>query len=810
MANLKISEDLFLEKQELNRLKRFLEFDGFKQEFLLGSSSFGLVAGYNQITGVNTPPKDCFHITNLGSSTNTVNVNPGRAVDKFANIITSDAGFTLSVPNTGLWYWAKIKYKTVNYEKGTVNIDVNGNLTGFGTSFTEVLRGQPNFPTKVKFVDALNNVKEYQVVDVISDSSAILSGDFLSETGLKYAVMGTFTPGFSPANSNKLIYEYDDVEITLVAETTSGIPPSKAIGEEFWLARLRTTGLNIEIQDKRTEFWQTRAEYEIHLISRFANPIIGVECVKWDIDTQPRDKNEVNIAWGYRTSNWSIDTTQNTITINSGLGGILKENDLTEFSNGYFDGWRIYTNSGTYFRIVSSTKTGTQLNLKLDFLDYSEFSNGKFELHIVPDVEEIEIKATYDALTGVNNIITEKFLFPIYFSGGKCYVRIMDSHLPYMYNFTYRYKTLREYTDWFVFPNDKIGYYSEKSFDTTGTLNIMPADRELKPYNGSAVNGFIEIVPNPRNWNIFFEELMTGDKFGVDHKNLTNATPVVQLVIGADRQMQVFHMNGLTLGNDIFINLNKIKYDGNPCINGNRFIVQLEGSIQLNSRNFRIVTDYVDPTNYTLIREIQTPDAYFINQNTQKQRSGLTMIFSYDGNDWWLSISNEMNGVPKDAIIQYGGSIIDFDSTGLGIGTSVLGWALCNGNYGTKDYRSRTPVGYNPADTDYQVPFSTGGSKTQQLNGTNIPSHSHTFSGNTDWDGNHTHSVWAGNGSSGGGFDKGADDDERFYEHPNNSNTSKHSHHFSGTTDVSGGSASPSPIDVRMPYITTLFIQKII
>jgi hypothetical protein len=799
MANLKISEDLFLEKQELNRLKRFLEFDGFKQEFLLGSSSFGLVAGYNQITGVNTPPKDCFHITNLGSSANTVNVNPGRAVDKFANIITSDAGFTLSVPNTGLWYWVKIKYKTVNYEKGTVNIDVNGNLTGFGTSFTEVLRGQPNFPTKVKFVDALNNVKEYQVVDVISDSSAILSGDFLSETGLKYAVMGTFTPGFSPANSNKLIYEYDDVEITLVTEITSGIAPSKAIDEEFWLARLRTTGLNIEIQDKRTEFWQTRAEYEIHLISRFSNPIIGVESVKWDIATTPRDKNEVNLTWGYRSTNWSVDTSQNTVTINSGIGGILKENDLSQFINGSFDGWRIYTPSGKYTRIVSSTLVGTQLNLTLDFLDFDEYSNSSAELHIVPDVEEIEIKAAYDALSTYNNIVEERIVFPIHFSQGKFYVRIMDSVLPYKYNFTYRYKTVREYTEWFVFPNDKIGFYSEKSFDITGTLNINPVDREQKPYTGSSVNGFIEIVPNPRNLNIIFNEIVTGDKFGLDHKTLTNATPVVTLVVGADRQHQVFQLNNLALGNDIFINLSKTRIDSTPCINGNRFIIQLEGAFNLNTQNFRVVTDYVDPVTYDLIREIKQEDSIFVSQNQRKQRSGLVMIFTYDGTDWWLSISNEMNGVPKNTVVMYGGSINDFDNSGLGIGVDVLGWALANGNYGTTNMKAKAPVGYDPSDAMHSTLgiAGAGGSKTVGISQQNLPNYNlpitqtphshygHVIQASGDWEGGGNNS--APNSTSNPGNTNGA-----------NANISVNS----------GG--SNLPLSIMQPYQNIIFIQKIV
>ncbi|HNQ20234.1 MAG TPA: hypothetical protein PKI46_04130, partial [Bacteroidales bacterium] len=724
MSNIKFSEDLFLEKEELNRFKRFMSTDGFKQNLLLNTVSFGLLKGHNLPAGINIEAQDDFRVDNVGASSNTVNVRQGRAINKFGDVISLNSSKTIQIPNTGLWYWIKIKHKYTNNEIGTVSIDANGNLSGFGTKFTEVLRGQPNFPARIKFANTLGNNLEYEVVDVINDSSAVISGDFIPESNLTYSVVGTFTPGYNPPTSDKFIFEYDDVDIIIVAEDPSAptVSPSKVDDEEFWLARLRTAGLNVEIQDKRTEFWKTKAGFEITYIDRAYNPIIGVESVKWDIATTPRDRNEVNIFWGYRSDNWSVDTTQNLVTINSGLGGILKENNLSEFTNGMFDGWRLYVKSGRYFKITSSSKTGTQLNLRLDYLDFKEFILDSF-ITIVPDVEEIEIKATYNESTGINHVIEENFKFPIYFSGGKCYVRIVDSKLPYLYNFTYRYRTFKEYTDWSVFPNDSIGFYSEKSFEENGELKANVLDREQKPYSGHISNGFIEIIPHPRNWNIFFDEIMTGDKFGVDHKTLTNANILLDLVVGQDRQMQVLHVNGLNVANDIFINLNKIRHNGLPCINGNRFIVQIEGTLELNGRNIRVVTDYVDPTNYTLIREIKEEDVIFIRQNQQKQRSGLVMIYSYDGTEWVLSISNEMNGVPKNSIMMYGGDLSSFDSSGLGINNEVRGWALCNGNYGTRDMRSRTPVGYSDIDSVHQIPWIGGGSKNVFLTQAQMPNY---------------------------------------------------------------------------------------
>lgn len=814
MAKLKISEDLFLEKQELNRLVKFLEFDGYKQEFLLNTTTFGIVKGYNLPSALNTLPKDSFLVDNIGAASNTVNIRTGRAINNKAEIITLDSNYTLQIPANGLWYWIKISYRKVNYEVGTIDIDANGNMSGFGTFFTEVLRGQPNFTTKIKFLNSTLNNLEYDVVDVVGDTSAILSGDFLAESGLQYVVVGTFTPGFVPLNADKNIYEYDNVNISIVSETpsTPGVPPGKIDNEEFYLARVRTSGLNVEIQDKRLEFWQTRAEYEIHLIDRFSNTIIGVESVKWDIEFTPRDRNEVNIAWGYRSTNWSVDTTQNVVTINSGVGGILKENDLSQFINGSFDGWRLYTKSGKYNRVVSSTKTGTQLNLKLDYLDFNEFDVTD-EIHIVPDVEEIEIKASYDIR--IHKIIEESFVFPIYFSTGKFYLRIYDSKLPYDYNLLYRYKVVREYTDWQVFPNDPVGYYDETSFDDYGIIKPNVIDRNQVPYNGSLTNGFVTITPNPKNFNVVLGSLITGDLFGLDHKTVTNANPIIDLIVGQDRQMQVLSFTGLTLANDIFINLNKTRVDATPCINGNRFIIQLEGNLTLNSRNLRIVTDYVNNTTYTSIRDILQIDVNFIKQNQRLQRSGLVLIFTYDGTDWWCSISNEMNGVPKNTIVTYGGSLSDFDNTGLGAATDVLGWALCNGNYGTLDLRGRVEVAYSNTDPDYTSPTTLGGSKYVTLGSSNVPAHQHTFtgSGTASTGGGHDHTVESYDGRQENNDGAG---DRTDVARPGGSRTTSwhpgHTHPVtvSGTTDPGGGSGSVTPVDNRQPYMTVIKIQKII
>lgn len=806
MSNFKISSDLLIEKQELNRLKRFIVDDGHKAELLLHTKSFGIVKGAKLLNGDFIEDKDSFKIENIGANSNAVNVLPGRAINKYGEVITLLDSKTLPIPNNGLWYWVKIAYRTITTERGTVSIDINGNLTGVDTKFTEILRGQPNFPTKIKFEDStLGNTYEYEVVEVIDDETAVLSGSFVNEPDLKYSVIGTFTPGYIVPNADKEIYEYDDVLVSLVQENPSnpGVPPVNDLDEEFYLARLKTNGLNVLIEDKRVEFWTTKEAYFTTLISRIANPIIGVESVKWDITTTPRDRNEVNVVWGFRTKNWSLDTTQNKITINSGLGGILKENVLTNYVNGSFDGWRLYTKSGIYYRVVSSNKSGSQLNIILDFMDPNNFALSD-ELWIVPDVEEIEIQANYNNAVGVNMVLTEKFLFPIHIGEGKVYLRIVDSKLPYKYNLKFRYKNNFEYSDWLKFPDDPVGHYSEKSFDDNGIIKVLPADREQKPYVASLTDGFVEIVPHPLNFNILFEQVITGDKFGVDHKNLENSTLLYDLVVGRDRQMQVFHANNLTVNNDMLINLNKTRHDGTPCINGNRFIVQIVGDLKLNLRNVKVITDYTNPATYQVVRDITEQDTVFIRQNQFKQKSGLVMIFSYDGTDWILSISNEMNGLPKNSIIQYGGPLSNFDSTGLGITDEVHGFALCNGNYGTVDMRSRVGIMFNASDSDHSVVNGIGGSKNIYLSKNQLPAYTLNSSSIS-----HYHRVTgrrASRNTSGSGYAI----NQVHIGGPNLSNSAitNTTSEVSNVTVTSGG--GNQPVNVMQPFKNIILIQKII
>jgi len=339
--------------------------DGFKRHLLHNSIGFGLVRNSK------LDPNFTWGLVESGTNAETIKVNYLNAIDKDGNIVVKDFEDNISVPNDGNWYWVKASYATSNIEEGAVSIDSSGNLTGVGTKFTEVLRGQPNFPSTISFPDSVSNVLDYEVVEVIDDTNAKLSGiTFSAETDIPYRVIGTFTPGEVPSASEKGIFEYDSSTIELVLETAVGEKPGSFVDDvDFALARVTVQLGQVVLEDKRNDLFTTKASNDLSYLSpTTGNPLIGVESIKFDSTTSTRVENAVNVAWGLRTTNWTTNSSLNTITIQSGNGGKYKDTDA--FTNGDFDGWRAYlSGSGALLKIVSSVKSGTQINLKLEQMD---------------------------------------------------------------------------------------------------------------------------------------------------------------------------------------------------------------------------------------------------------------------------------------------------------------------------------------------------------------------------------------------------------------------------------------------------------
>jgi len=155
-------------------------------------------------------------------------------------------------------------------------------------------------------------------------------------------------------------------------------------------------------------------------------------------------------------------------------------------------------------------------------------------------------------------------------------------------------------------------------------------------------------------------------------------------------------------------------------------------------------------------------------------------------------------------VFDYSGSFVNsngfplFDSTGLGL-DYFDGFALANGQNGTKDLRGQFIAGLNPDDSDYLSIGQTGGAKTVTLATDNIPLHTHnvTVSGQTITP-NAVTSVLGG--SSIGTANNGSG--LTLFTNPQMV--------ASGTFTTDGGNGTGStPIDKRPPYYVLAKVQRI-
>jgi len=603
MANFKFSPDLFLEVQELGRFRNFLDTDGFRKNILENTVNFGLVKNYSTPAFTNARVERDTDV----SGGKTLKVSEIKAINNEGSFIYSPGINNLPLLSDGNWYWVKISHRYTSQEVGTVSLSINGDLVGVGTKFLEVLRGMPNFPARIKFLNATFNTLEYDILEVIDDTRAIIAHPASSGTGvatfgvesdLEFAIVGTFTPGIAVPNDNKYPLQYDSVLCELVAETISNTKPTFVQDKEFYLARVKVSGTDVVIQDKRTNIWETKGSSQTIEIEQEVNPLIGVEAAKWQNLLSPSDKNEVYVAWGMRSQNWSTNTAQNILTLSgSALGGCFKTID--DFANGDFDGWRVYTSNGNHSRVVSSIKQGSAINLTLDVLDVDNYSSdggvtfGTDYVLVVPDCEEIELSFQAEATSGQKNV-DRSFTFPINTLFASCNIEVYGSTC--QYNINYRYKTHKAYTEFKAILNDNIGYYSEISFDEKGVLKVTE-DRVRVPYDGT-----LTLTLSPDSYSQFKSKVYLGDLLGLQTiESDVNGSAVYSLRVGIDKKYQYFKGN-ITLSNNLYISLSDI-----GAVEGNSFRLHFKCSLTLGNYKIFIVRDYSTGTPVT-IKTIESED----------------------------------------------------------------------------------------------------------------------------------------------------------------------------------------------------------
>lgn len=379
MSRLKFSENLFLEVNELQRLVKFLSDDGYKLAMKSLSKSFGIVEN----TG-NT----YFKVTSKAGTANSVVINPGIAFTPSMDAIVMDTALEMQITNTGMNRWLVLARDVKNTEIGTVSVNIDGSLSGIGTEFTKVLRGQPNFPTKVRFNSSVNT-GEYEVVNVISDTSALLSGSFVNESGMKYEVIGTFTPGFQPLDVNKAIYEYDSYNIRIVDSADKPTVSS----DEFIIAGITfdsAGGMNISDERIYSMFNNPYVQQGGSDEAASKNPLASLLSVAAigginAVNTISVDL-ELIIEHGYTITKYELVTTStsNSFNIISGSSNYLGTGNIPD---GMFNGWLLVNRTNMKYAKIDSN---TNKSLFISNFDTSMILDNNNDFIVVPNFLEME------------------------------------------------------------------------------------------------------------------------------------------------------------------------------------------------------------------------------------------------------------------------------------------------------------------------------------------------------------------------------------------------------------------------------------
>lgn len=722
---LKFVPDLFIGTNELTRFKQSLDDNGFRKALLSNSEKFGLVKLF--VDSNFTNGKVSRDIDNsLGQKT--IKINPINAIDSNGDFLSSTLINNLVVPADSNWYWIKVSHILSTQEVGKVAIDASGNLTGTGTAFTQVLRGQPDFPTTIKFIGSANNTLEYEVLEVTNDTHAVLvypgvndgTSSFVSESNLGYEVVGSFTEGVAIPNDNKKPFQYDSVQVSLVLETTPNTRPTHSQGIEFYLARVSVQSGILIVQDKRIDIYQTKGSFRTQIFNYYANPLIGVEYVKYMNTLTAGDKNFIGVAWGMRSSSWSIDSTQNIVTLFGGsLGGSYKITD--NFVNGDFNGYRLYSSKANAYRtIVNSTKQGSSINLQLDVLDIDDYSNDGGQtfigdLLVTPDYDSIQIRLLPEPTDNINDV-QEIYTFPINTPVAECLATVYKTSGA-KYNVSYRYQLGSNYTPWT--PVRSGSYYTEDSFDVNGVMKGT-SDRVVVNYTNDPTSGFIQLQMSPSSLLNFQNKVYKGDVIGVKNTASLGVAQVIELIVGTDKRYQEIS-GDLSLSEDVYISLSRA-----GAVEGNEFKIHFTGSLSLGTYSIYIVDDYSSGVLRT-IKKITQADAYQL----QNQDNGLLYTCIFDGTKW-IAAQNYSLGQPFE-LKMIDVSLADlptyFDlTTKQGIAKGYYGWELHSVlNQG------RVPIGYGTLTetiagqsvTTSFAPQATGGESLHQLIIDELAKHAH-------------------------------------------------------------------------------------
>lgn len=707
---LNIQPNLFLGITELRHLQDSLGKEGFKNLIKQSTATYGIISNkQNESLPFNVSE---------GSVSGSILVSEGSAFDSNGEFLSSKQK-NIEIPNDNTWYWVKVKYTQVVKELGTVSIDSQGNLTGVDTKFSKLRSGQQG--SIISFIGSSNN-SEYLVQEVSSDTEAVLGGQFTPETNLEYRIVGTFTPSFVPTSDQKYPFKYDSVNFELIQESVLNTRPAYVSGLEFFVARVKNDSGNLEIQDKRKDWFQSNAEFLSSFIFPDSIDLFGIEAVKFDDDKTPRDSNILEVSWAFKSESWTYNTSLRKVSISSGKGGSYKDSSF--FTNGDFDGFRLYIN-GKRHNILQSQLNGSDIDVFLQSLNPDDFSQGG-ELRIVPDCDYINVFCRSEPTDG-NKLVSRVGTFNVSLGTGKLFLTAYKSPTS-LYNVKYSYTT-GGYNSPEYSPVSS-SYYNEEQFDSNGNLIASPT---LTNYTADSVNGFIPINENNNSFRKEFDRVSLGDLLGVERKTLDNSNPVITLKVGESAQHLVIE-GSANLTTNHFIALSNV-----GAVPGNIFYIDIEASLTLNGNFLSINQDFIDAVNSGIILKKLTPtDVNYIKlpraEGVSDNRK-ISVKCYFDGTQWESVVLEEDKWALNDIRFLSGNESSKF-TNGIGVKDEFIGWAIADGRNGTQDLRSRFIVTMDDRVSDpngnfwsseYNTVGNTGGEKEHTLSITEMPNHSHSY-----------------------------------------------------------------------------------
>lgn len=704
MSQFKFSADLFLEKIELDKFQSFVS-EGYRQHIVQSTKTYGFFDLVQAEVQTNSAGQKVINISGL------------QAIDTQGNYISSIPVKVLPFSN-GQWYWLKVKHAYTSIEKGYVSIDTSGNLTSSNIPLTSLLRGQPNFPSRISFPLSSLNTSEYDVIEVVNDSLCILQGNFQAETNTRIAVVGTFTPGKTVPQISKYPFEYDSAEFEWVQESSLNSPPIKG-NDEYWLFRVKSNGSNVFVQNKQSEFFTT-IDNGVHIP---ATDTVGIDFIRYNPINTVCESNQVAVSWGIRCSAWTVGQ-YNKIFLQAAEGGLIKT--ISQLDTDDLIGFRVYTTDGRFCTVESCIKNGSVIELTVDSLNYKSFSVDGGEtfisqqLIIVPANDLIEITFLEDTKNDSNE--TQKYTFPCSAGQGICNV-LLTKWPKTQYRVTYQF---RKNTANYKFPQvsspsrfidtDDIGYLNELSFNLDGTPKSV---LQRTPFVSDVLRGYIVLTGFSHSY-LQIKQNVLKNNIGIEYIAYKNTQQVYKITPSINKTHQVI-FGPSALGStyqELYIVLST-----ELVLEGSYFVIQLHSNVLVGDKVINIVTGFIDITEPgTILKTLNKRD---FSEALNVSGDGVSIECVFDGANWHLS--QKYINQPKGEIVMFDGTVEDFencfDGSGLGKANGWKGYAICNGANGTPNLINKFVYGVGDASELRK----TGGSSEVKLSINNLPSHFHEY-----------------------------------------------------------------------------------